>query len=402
MTHAIGSLVRARGREWVVLPESSDELLLVRPLGGTDDEIAGICTALETVEPASFDLPDPAQAGDYRSCRLLRDALRLGFRSSAGPFRSFGRIAVEPRPYQLVPLLMALRLDPVRMLIADDVGVGKTVEAALIARELLDRGECQGLCVLSPPHLAEQWQRELAGKFHIDAQLVLPGTVHRLERECRANQSIFDVHPFTVVSIDYIKSDRRRDEFIRTCPNLVILDEAHACAWEEDRRSGRHHRYALVRELAENENRHMILVTATPHSGKEGAFRSLLCFLNKDFANLPDELGGPENEPHRRRLAAHFVQRRRADIRHFLDKETVFPDREDREEHYKLTPEYKNLFDRVLNYAREIVADKTGGQHRMRVRWWSALALLRSLASSPAAAVAVSYTHLTLPTIYSV
>lgn len=388
MTHAIGSLVRARGREWVVLPESSNELLLLRPLSGTDDEIAGISTALEAVEPASFDLPDPAQAGDYRSCRFLRDALRLGFRSSAGPFRSFGRIAVEPRPYQLVPLLMALQLDPVRILIADDVGVGKTVEAALIARELLDRGECQALCVLCPPHLAEQWQRELVEKFHIDARLVLPSTVHRLERECRANQSIFDVHPFTVVSIDYIKSDRRRDEFVRTCPNLVILDEAHSCAWEENPRGGRHQRYALVKELAANESRHMILVSATPHSGKESTFRSLLCLLNKDFADLPDELGGQENEPHRRRLAAHFVQRRRADIRHFLDKETIFPDREDREEHYKLTPEYKNLFDRVLNYAREIVADKTGGQHRMRVRWWSALALLRSLASSPAAAVA--------------
>lgn len=393
MTHAIGSLVRVRGREWVVLPDSGDHLLLLRPLGGTDDEIAGICTTLEQVEPASFAFPDPTHVGDYRSCRFLRDALRLGFRSSSGPFRSFGRIAVEPRPYQLVPLLMALHLDPIRLLIADDVGVGKTVEAALIARELLDRGECQSLCVLCPPHLAEQWQRELAEKFHIDARLVLPSTVHRLERECRADQSIFDVHPFTVVSIDYIKSDRRRDEFIRTCPNLIIVDEAHSSAWEENPRGGRHQRYTLVNALAANANRHMILVSATPHSGKEGTFRSLLRFLSEDFVNLPDELGGPENEPHRRRLAAQFVQRRRADIRHFLDKETVFPEREDREEHYKLTPDYKNLFERVLDYAREIVSDRSGGQHRMRVRWWSALALLRSLASSPDAAVATLHSR---------
>jgi len=386
--HAVGSLVRARNREWIVLPESTERLLVLRPLGGTDDEIAGICTAIEPVEPASFSLPDPAQVGDFRSCRLLRDALRLGFRSSAGPFRSFGRIAVEPRPYQLVPLLMALKLNPVRLLIADDVGVGKTIEAALIARELLDRGECQRLTVLSPPHLAEQWQRELAEKFHIDARLVLPSTVRRLERECRGDQSIFDVWPVTVVSIDYIKSDRRRDEFIRTCPELVIVDEAHSSAWEENSRSNRHQRYSLVKALAASVSRHMIFVTATPHSGKEGAFRSLLCFLDEDFANLPDDLSGRENENHRRRLAAHFVQRLRADIRHYLDKETVFPDREDREEHYKLTPEYKNLFEQVLNYAREIVADRSGGQHRHRVRWWSALALLRALASSPAAAAA--------------
>ena len=69
--------------------------------------------------------------GNQLSCGLLRDAIRLGFRSGAGPFRSLARIAVEPRPYQLVPLLMALKLDPVRLLIADDVGIGKTVEALL-------------------------------------------------------------------------------------------------------------------------------------------------------------------------------------------------------------------------------------------------------------------------------
>jgi SNF2 family DNA or RNA helicase len=134
------------------------------------------------VEPARFALPDPTQVGDHRSCRLLRDAVRLSSRSCAGPFRSFARIAVEPRPYQLVPLLMALKLDPVRLLIADDVGIGKTVEACLVARELLDRGEISRIAVLCPPHLAEQWQTELRDKFRIDAELVLPSTVGRLER----------------------------------------------------------------------------------------------------------------------------------------------------------------------------------------------------------------------------
>ena len=98
MRYAVGSLVHARGREWVVLPESSDDLLVLRPIGGTNDEVAGVITALEPVKPAAFDLPDPEQVGDHRSARLLRDAVRLGFRSSAGPFRSFGRINVEPRP----------------------------------------------------------------------------------------------------------------------------------------------------------------------------------------------------------------------------------------------------------------------------------------------------------------
>jgi hypothetical protein len=387
MTYAVGSLVKARGREWVVLPGSIDDLLVLRPLGGSDDEITGIFLPLEPVTPATFDLPDPAQVGDYRSARLLRDAVRLGFRSSAGPFRSFARIGFEPRPYQLVPLLMALKLDPVRLLIADDVGIGKTIEAGLIARELIDRGEIERLAVLCPPPLAEQWQSELREKFHIEAELVLPSTAARLERNLSLGESLFERYPFVIVSMDYIKSDRRREEFKRACPEFIIVDEAHTCAYGAER-GGRHQRFEMVKGLAQNPNRHIVLVTATPHSGKEEAFRSLLTFLDNEFDDLPEDLTGEENLRHRKRLAQHFIQRRRGDIQNYLDSKTPFPKREDREDSYKLSPDYKRLFERVLDYARESVLDATGGQFHQRVRWWSALALLRSLASSPAAAAA--------------
>ncbi len=389
MSYAVGSLVKARGREWVVLPESDEQMLVLRPLGGTEDEVTGIFVPLERVDPAHFDLPNPNQLGDYRSCRLLRDAVRLGFRSSAGPFRSFARIAVEPRPYQLVPLLMALKLDPIRLLIADDVGIGKTIEACLIARELIDRGEVARMAVLCPPHLAEQWQAELQDKFHLDAELVLASTASRLERNCRLGQSLFERYPYVIVSTDFIKSDRRRDEFLRTCPELVVVDEAHTCAFAAEGRGGRHQRYQLVSSLATDKHRHLILVTGTPHSGNEQAFRSLLTFLDKDFAQLPEDLTGKEHEQDRRRLAAHFVQRRRGDIRYYLNADTPFPEREESEQHYKLSEDYKRLIDKVMRYARETITDPVdGNKHRQRVRWWSALALLRSMSSSPAAAAA--------------
>lgn len=388
MSYAVGSLVRARGREWIVLPESSDDLLMLRPIGGTEDEATGIYLPLEVVIPAQFEFPDAKHVGDHRSCRLLRDAVRLGFRSSAGPFRSFARISVEPRPYQLVPLLVALKRNPVRLLIADDVGIGKTVEACLIARELLDRGEIKRLAILCPPQLAEQWQAELATKFYIDAELVLSSTATRLERQCRMTETIFDRYPFVVVSTDFIKSDRRRQDFLRTCPELVIVDEAHTCAYSGERRSGRHQRHELVSGLAANPYRHLILVTATPHSGKEEAFRSLLSLLNPELDELPEDLTGPEHRQDRRELAQYFIQRRRGDIRHFMEADTPFPEREHAEETYALTPEYRRLFDRVLDYARESVAVPGEERFRRRVRWWSALALLRSLASSPAAAAA--------------
>lgn len=158
-----------------------------------------------------------------------------------------------------------------------------------------------------------------------------------------------------IVSTDFIKSDRRRNEFLRTCPELVVVDEAHTCAYASEGRGGRHQRHQLVSGLAADENRHLVLVTATPHSGNEAAFRSLLTLLHPEFAHLPDDLAGRENEHHRRRLAAHFVQRRQGDIRHYLDAETPFPQREDREETYKLSTDYKR-FCRFIPTAEYVAA----------------------------------------------
>ena len=396
MSYATGSLVRARGRDWVVLPPESREdgdWLRLKPLGGTNEEIMTILPTLELeeVRPAVFDVPNPEKCGDARSCALLRDAVRLGLRATTGPFRCFGHIAVDPRPYQFVPLLMAMKQPVVRLLIADDVGIGKTVEALLIVRELLDRGEIRRLSVLCPPQLAEQWQHELEEKFHIEAQLVLPSTIARLERGLDVATSVFEAWPFTIVSLDYIKSDRHRQEFLRACPEMVIVDEAHACASASGNRSGKQ-RYELVRKLAEDSNRHMIFVTATPHSGKEDVFRSLLAFLNPDFSELPDDLSGREHEEDRRRLATHFVQRRRGDIRAYMDKATPFPQRKAHEVTWRATPKWKELFDSVLALARSSVR-REGTVWQQRIQWWSALALLRAVSASPAAAAATQRTR---------
>ena len=382
-TFAVGSLVAARGREWVVLPDSSDDFLVLRPLGGTDDDIAGVLPAIEPVTTASFPPPTADDLGDHESARLLRSALQIGFRSSAGPFRSLAGIAVEPRAYQLVPLLMALRQDTVRLLIADDVGIGKTIEASLIAAELLTIGDARRLAVLCSPALAEQWAGELRAKFGMEAELVLPSTVRRLERQCIGGESIFERFPITVVSTDFIKSDRRRNEFLRTCPDLVIVDEAHTCVADGGfGGKARTQRYDLVRALAADANRHLLLVTATPHSGKDAAFRNLIGLLDPALHDLDlDQTKGREL------LARHLVQRRRADIRQFLDEETPFPsDRQSKEVAYEAVaglPRPVRRRDRLRPRDR---AHRAAGRREQRINWWSVLALLRALASSPRAA----------------
>jgi superfamily II DNA or RNA helicase len=233
----------------------------------------------------------------------------------------------------------------------------------------------------------------LREKFHIEAELVLPSTINRLERTTGVGQSLFDLHPFVVVSIEFIKSSRYRDEFINRCPEFVIVDEAHTCAFSADGNSGRHLRHQLLAGLAADPQRHLLLVTATPHSGDEGAFRSLLGLLQPEFARLLNDLTRADKEKERQRVAQHLVQRRRADIRQYMDAQTPFPVREESERSYGLSNDYHKLFDAALAYARERIGDGTGDKRQQRVRWWSALALLRSLASSPAAAAATLRTR---------
>ena len=385
-----GSIVRARGREWVVLPQSETHVLYLRPLGGGEELPTVLAPALERepVEPASFPPPKPEHSGTQMAGLLLRDALMLKLRAGAGPFRSFGNIAIEPRAYQLVPLMMALKQQTIRLLIADDVGIGKTIEAGLIAREMLDRGEIRRLTVLCPPHLCEQWQQELSNRFHIHPEIVRSSTAAKLERGLPAGTSIFTEYPFTVVSLDYIKSKNRRDAFAEQCPDFVIVDEAHTCSRTGQ---GRQQRYELLRDLSNDENRHIVLLTATPHSGDEEAFYNLLALLDKAFADLKADTRA--DHPLRIKLADHFVQRRRQDIKEWQEG-NLFPDRFSAEATYRLTGDWNAIFQDVMEYARELVEREAEGTFKARMNWWAALALLRCISSSPQAAIRALNTRL--------
>jgi SNF2 family DNA or RNA helicase len=192
-----GSIVRFRNREWVLLPSDQPEMFLLRPLtGATDDiiavhrrlsDLAAYSFAEERVRSATFPLPTSNDVSDSAAADLLWQSARLTLREGAAPFRSLGKISIRPRTYQFVPLMMALRQEPVRLLIADDVGVGKTIEALLIAKELLDRGEIKRFSILCPPYLCDQWQKELFEKFNIEAVLVRSGTLSQLERDIKGS-----------------------------------------------------------------------------------------------------------------------------------------------------------------------------------------------------------------------
>ena len=394
-----GNLVRARGREWVVQADTHQgdggSLLRLRPLGGADEDTITLIPELEfePVTPATFAWPNPEQAGNHAAALLLRDALRLKLRAGGGPFRSFGNIAVEPRAYQLVPLLMALRLTTVRLLIADDVGIGKTIEAGLIARELIDRGEVARLAVLCPPHLVEQWQGELQNRFNLQAVALTSASASRIERDLPHGVGLFDQHPIVVVSLDYIKSERHREHFLSIAPECIIVDEAHTCASSG---AGKQLRFELLQRLAKDSERHLLLLTATPHSGDETAFYNLLSLLDPAFVGLQSRTSA--DDPLRQQLARHFVQRRRKDIVEW-QAETHdgrgFARRMKTELTYKLTGDWGAFFDAVQTYCREMAESvEQTQQGSARLIWYATLALLRCVASSPAAAVKALTTRL--------
>lgn len=390
-----GKLVSLRGRDWIVLPSEDRDLLVVKPLGGSDDEIAGIYLplALASDQPADarFEAPAAADLGDISSARLLYDSARLAFRNGAGPFRALAKLSFRPRSYQMVPLIMALRQESVRLLIADDVGVGKTVESLLIVRELLERRKIKRFAVICLPHLCEQWQAEIRAKLDIEAVIIRSNTQARLDRQIQGDTSVYEYYPYQVISIDFIKSDARRDVFIEQCPELVIVDETHTCARPTGASNSQQQRFHLISRIAAKKNQQLILLTATPHSGKPEEFQSLLGLLHPDFESidLPNS-----SQAQRRELARHFIQRKRGDVEKWLGEDTPFPERDAFEWPYELSPAYQLFFEEIINFARRLIAPDASQDKRQRVQYWTALALLRGVMSSPLAGVEMLNTRL--------
>jgi SNF2 family DNA or RNA helicase len=387
-----GKLVKFRGRRCIIQPSLDNEIVILKPLGGSDDEMISVFEPVlqpfEKIEDDHFELPTKADLDSFLTAKLLYDAGRLSFRQVSGPFRCMGKLSFRPRSYQLVPLIMALKQPVTRLLIADDVGIGKTIEAILILQELLERGIIKSFAVLCPPHLCEQWQKELVDKLDIDAVIIRSSTVAALERKIVGDDTlnVFNYYPYQVVSIDYVKNgSAKMPAFLKDVPDLVIVDEAHTCSKNLDfKKTGQsQQRYELLEKIARNDQQHLLLLTATPHSGKDGEFKSLLGLVNPEFETYEfTDLEITE----KRKVAAHFIQRKRKNIEKWLDEETPFPKRTTEELPYSLTTssDYYKLYQDVLKFARGISTEGVS-ENKTRMKFFAALSLLRGIMSSPAA-----------------
>jgi superfamily II DNA or RNA helicase len=384
-----GDIVDVRARLWRVDALEGD-VLVATNIEGTEIEQRRFFMPIEEVREASIELPNPEVLGDPASNKLLIQAYRYSMLHGAAPLLSLQRSSVIPTNYQLVPVVMALeKSNRVRMLIADDVGLGKTIEAGLIVSELLARNLASRILVVCPRNLREQWREALEYFFHMDARVI--SSMHRrvLERELPPGASPWDHYRCLVASIDYLKRDPTRHHVLEIPWDLVIVDEAHLAA--KPHQSGENQkvsmeRYDFVRELSPRA-KHLLFLTATPHNGYTDSYASLLWMLDKSLVS------GPASEPKINRELAkeNICQRRRKDVEDWFkehsEEENPFPKRRQEEVLIDLIfDEEKIMLETLGNYGTKILDSAEGGSHKIQVTAkWTVMHLHKRALSSPAA-----------------
>lgn len=376
----IGSVIRLRKRIWRV-DRIDDRDFWATPLDGRDTRRWCFLRSMEEgdVQPGELPLPDARTVSDPAKQDLLLRAYRLSLIHGSAPFLGLQRSRAIPEPFQLVPLLMSLDMSAVRLLIGDDVGVGKSVQAGLIVSELMARGAAERLLVVVPAALREQWQDTLERFFHLEAVIMAGHTRPALERQLLPGQSPWDAYPVIVTSIDYVK--KRISEVLAHRWDAVIVDEIHSAqrphTWGGNGSSLQKERWEFLEALGKSPTvRHLIGLSATPHPGHTDCFASLLEVLNPKTVN-------PNGTINREVAHKHVVQRRRKDIKAWYGTGAPFPDRDPKDLIIPLTKAEKSLFEGLRAYS-ETLTETEGGT----VGQWVSLHLQRRALSSPGAILA--------------
>jgi superfamily II DNA or RNA helicase len=269
----VGDHVRVRRERWVITEIAAHEDCSALTLCGLGPGNLGhrlqILTPFDLVEPLishrSFRIVRPIRW--RHACRqLIADDGPAGILCTARTAR------MDLMPYQLEPALAVVHGRSARLLIADEVGLGKTVQAALIVSELRARGAASRVLVLTPAGLREQWVEEFANRFDLRLTLFDMASAARHRASLPVGVNPWSVEPFIVTSIDYIKRPEVLPA-VRVCRwDVVIVDEAHHAAIGSDRHDAVD---ALCRDAL-----NVVLLTATPHNGDSQAFASL-CALGR-------------------------------------------------------------------------------------------------------------------------
>jgi ERCC4-related helicase len=319
-----GTEVEARGLKWeVVATESLGNEILFR-LRGLENAVLGkefdLLSPFEEIKPVQHELrPDRAAPLAnwlvYHQAFLLEQALGPTALLAVQP----GRLRIEP--YQLVPVLRALRSSRVRLLLADAVGLGKTIQAGLVLTELIARRLAHRILIVSPAGpLLDQWNVEMLQRFGVRLEVIDRAKLDEVRRGTELGSNPFDSIPLGLVSVDFLKQEKTLDQLERANYDVVVIDEAHHCT---DTGNSQNLEDSQRRRLAETLARRcdsLLLLTATPHDGYDRSFASLCELLDP---SLVDGRGTLRGEKYR----SHVIRRLKKHIKDSVTGKPKFKDR---------------------------------------------------------------------------
>ena len=344
--------------------------------------------APQVIGASSFPVPagrwdSPAVYGSF--LRAIRWSATSLLRTSAllSPFRG----AIELEPYQLEPAARAVLNPRVNLLIADDVGLGKTIEAGLVLQELLARGRARNCLVVCPASLQRQWVEEMLEKFNLEFRIIDRDAILQLRREYGTHVNPWRSYPRLVTSMDYLKRESALAQFRATLGgdgrdaagswDLLILDEAHNCAPSGRRAYIRDSdRTRMLRQVAPH-FQHRLFLTATPHNGYTESFTALLEELDPLRFHRGPEVDAAQVE-------VVMVRRLKEELAADGDRPRPFPKRTVRALRVPADPEEQRVADLLERYVTSRARRAREESERLPV--WFALGILRKrFLSSPRA-----------------
>lgn len=328
---------------------------------------------LERGLPWSFD-------GDGSLFRLVSEAQRIRLAHLFDPVLAVHTSIVDPLPHQITAVYDSmLTRQPLRFLLADDPGAGKTIMAGLLIKELIARGDLERCLVVCPGSLAEQWQDELYGRFQLPFEIM---TNDKLEAARTGNW--FSETPLAIARLDKLARDEDVQALLRAREggwDLVICDEAHKMSASFFGGEARFTKRYRLGQLLSTRTRHFLLLTATPHNGKEEDFQLFMALLDGDRfeGRFRDGVHTADVSDLMRRMVKEKLFK--------FDATPLFPERRAYAVPYRLSGGEARLYQQVTDYVRDEFnrAEALQSDKRAGTVGFALTILQRRLASSPEA-----------------
>lgn len=315
--------------------------------------------------------------GDGNSFRLAMEALRIRLAHHFDPYLAVHTSQVLPLPHQITAVYEEmLERQPLRFLLADDPGSGKTIMSGLLIKELIARGDVHRCLIVSPGSLVEQWQDELWKKFGLRFDIL---TNEQLESAATGNW--FAEKNLIICRLDKLSRNEELQDKLRACDwDLVVCDEAHKLSATFFGGEVKYTKRYRLGQLLSGISRHFLLLTATPHNGKEADFQLFMALLDGDRFEFVARDGVHQADPSdlMRRMVKEKLLK--------FDQTPLFPERRAYTVPYTLSEGEARLYQEVTDYVRDQfnLAEQLSNQGRNNVGF-ALTSLQRRLASSPEA-----------------